>query len=92
MGELLQLSTEQLKEATQKLSMNMSGPTFDGKLIPMDVCEAYRNGAADHVEFLIGIASNERQIYKSFVGNQKYEVLVDKEIVGHLNFTRNEEQ
>ena len=80
MGELLQLSTEQLKEATQKLSMNMSGPTFDGKLIPMDVCEAYRNGAADHVEFLIGIASNERQIYKSFVGNQKYEVLVDKEM------------
>ena len=79
-GELMQLSTEKLKEASQKLSMNMSGPTCDGKLIPMDVCEAYRNGAADHVEFLIGIASNERQIYKSFVGKQKYEDLVDKEM------------
>ena len=78
--ELLQLSTEQLKETSQKLLLDLSGPTLDGKLIPIDVCEAYRNGAADHVEFIIGIASNERQIYKSFVGNQKYEGFVAKEM------------
>ena len=78
--ELLQLSTGQLKEASQKLLVDLSAPTLDGKLIPIDVCEAYRNGAADRVEFIIGIASNERQIYKSFVGNQKYEGFVAKEM------------
>ena len=80
MEELLQLSTEQLKEASQKLLLNLSCPTLDGRLIPMDVCEAYRNGTADRLEFIIGIASNERQIFKSFVGNQKYEGIVAKEM------------
>ena len=65
MEELMQLSTEQLKQASQKLLMGLflSGPVRDGRLIPADVYEAYRNGAADRVEFLIGVASNERKIY-----------------------------
>ena len=82
MEELMQLSTEQLKEASQKLLMGLflSGPVRDGKLIPADVFGAYRNGAADHVEFLIGVASNERKIYKSFVGSQTYEDFISGEL------------
>ncbi|MBR2183353.1 MAG: carboxylesterase/lipase family protein [Acidaminococcaceae bacterium] len=82
MEELLQLSTEQLKEASQKLLMGLflSGPTRDGKLIPEDVYEAYRNGTVAGVEFLIGVASNERQIYKSFVGNQAYGDFIANEL------------
>ena len=77
--DLLRLPEQRLKEATQTLAMDMSAPTLDGKLIPADVFAAYRNGAADCVEFLIGIPSNERHIYKSFVGDQKYEDYVAKE-------------
>ncbi len=36
----------------------LSGPVRDGKLIPADVYEAYRNGTASDIEFLIGVASN----------------------------------
>ena len=82
MEELMQLSTEQLKEASQKLLMGLflSGPVRDGKLIPADVYEAYRNGTATDIEFLIGVASNERKIYKSFVGNQTYGDFISSEL------------
>ena len=82
MEELMQLSTEQLKEASQKLLMGLflSGPVRDGKLIPADVYEAYRNGTATDIEFLIGVASNERKIYRSFVGNQTYGDFISSEL------------
>ena len=61
MKELLRLSTQQLKEASQKLASELSVPTRDDKLIPVDVYAAYRNGSASGIEFIIGIAANERQ-------------------------------
>lgn len=88
MEELLHLSTERLQEASQKLlkELYLSGPTRDGKLIPVDVLEAYRNGAADRIEFLIGVAKNERQVYKSVVGNQNYEEFVSNELNAILRY------
>ena len=88
MEELLQLSTERLQEASQKLlrELYLSGPTRDGKLIPVDVLEAYRNGAADRIEFLIGVAKNERQVYKSVVGNQNYEEFISNELNAILRY------
>ena len=41
---------------------------------------AYREGVASGIEFIIGIPSNERHVYKSSVGNQKYEEFVSKEL------------
>jgi len=73
MEELRRLPTEQLKKAAQKLWQNAIAPTCDGKLIPMDVYEAYRSGAVSCDEFIFGIPSDERQIYKSFIGAKKYE-------------------
>ena len=86
--ELLQLSTERLQEASQKLlrELYLSGPTRDGKLIPIDVLEAYRNGAADRIEFLIGVAKNERQVYKSVVGDQNYEEFISNELNAILRY------
>jgi len=87
--ELMRLSTEQLKEAQQKLVMNSSAPTRDGNLIPFDVPAAYRDGAAAGIEFIIGIPSNERQIYKSLVGDKKYEDFISKELDDILCFLDN---
>ena len=86
MEELLILPTEKLKEVSQKLALDLSGPTRDDKLIPVDVCTAYRNGAASGIKFIIGISNNERQIYKSFVGDQKYEDLISKELTYILHY------
>ena len=86
MKELLRLSTQQLKEASQKLASDLSVPTRDDKLIPVDVYAAYRNGSASGIEFIIGIAANERQIYKSSVGNDKYDAVISKEYNGILNY------
>ena len=88
MEELMRLSTERLKEVSQKLAPYMSAPTRDGKLIPSDVYAAYRNGNAFGVEFIIGITSNEMQVYKSSVGNKKYDDFISKEvnyILGYLD-------
>ena len=88
MEELMQLSTDRLKEVSQKILHDLypTGPTRDGRLIPPDAFEAYRNGAADHVEFLIGVARNERQVYKSVVGKQTYEDFITNELDIALQF------
>ena len=72
MEELLQLNTEALKDAAQRLWQNMSAPTCDGTLIPADVYRAYQEGAASGIEFIIGIPSSETKAFRSLVGNQKY--------------------
>ena len=90
MEELMKLPTQQLKEAQQKLALDLaSGPTREGKLIPFDVPAAYRDGAASGIEFIIGIPSNERQIYKSLVGVKKYEDFISKELDDILLFLDN---
>ena len=73
MEELLQLETEALKDAAQKLWQNLCAPTCDGKLIPIDVYQACQEGAAAGIEFIIGFSGNEMKTFRSFIGNQKYE-------------------
>ena len=72
MAELERLDTETLKAAAQRLWKNMCAPTCDGKLIPADVFRAWQNGAASDVDFIIGIPSNEMQIYRSLIGEENY--------------------
>ena len=72
MEELLQLSTEELKAAAQKLWRNMCAPTCDGASIPADVYQAFRDGAASGVDFIFGIPGNETQVYRSLFGAQNY--------------------
>ena len=78
--ELQRLSTEQLKDAAQKLGLQRVAPTCDGKLIPANVFDAYKNGAADGIEFIIGIPSNEGHVYKSFIGEENYEEIISENI------------
>ena len=77
MEELLQLDTQVLKDALQRLWMNMCAPTCDGKLVPKQVYEAYRNGAASGIEFIVGITSGEMQVFRSAVGRKNYEDAVN---------------
>ena len=72
MSDLLWMKTETLKDAAQRLWQNMCSPTCDGVLIPTDVYQAFKTGAASGVEFVIGIPSNEMQVLRSLIGNQKY--------------------
>ena len=81
MAELMQLSTEQLKDAAQKLWKYLALPTCDNKLIPSNVFNAYKNGAANGIEFIAGISKNERQIYKAFVGQENYKELISDNVV-----------
>ena len=74
----MQLSTEQLKDAAQKLWSYIAAPTRDGKFIPSDMFQVCRNGAANGIEFIIGIPNNESQVYKSFVGQKNYNEFISK--------------
>ena len=79
MKELIRLPTRCLKEVQQKLTPALSpGLTRDGKLIPEDVPTAYRDGTVSDIEFIIGISSNERQVYKSIVGEKNTRILYPK--------------
>ncbi len=82
MDELLKLDTEVLKEAAQKLWQNMCAPTCDGILIPVDVNKAFLNGAAAGIEFVIGIPSDETDVFRAFVGSQNYEELISAGMAG----------
>lgn len=79
MQELLQLKTESLKAAGQTLWQSMCGPVCDGAWIPSDMYRAYREGAASGIEFIIGIPRGEMAVYRSFIGEEKYEDLVSAE-------------
>lgn len=86
MAELMQLPEERLKEATHKLALNLSVPTRDDKLIPIDSFAAYRNGAAAGIDFIFGIPSNETQVYRAFVGSQRYEEFISKDLNYVFNY------
>ena len=76
MQELMQLSTESLKEAAQRLWRNMCAPTNDGALVPMDVFAAYEEGKALGVEFILGIPGREMHVMRSVIGDRNYEELI----------------
>ena len=76
MQELMQLSTESLKEAAQRLWRNMCAPTNDGTLVPADVFAAYEEGRASGVEFILGIPGREMHVMRSVIGDRNYEELI----------------
>lgn len=77
MAELMNLDTEALKDAAQRLWMNMCAPTCDGTWIPARVYDAYSNGAASDIEFIVGITGGEMQVFRSSVGGRNYEDAVN---------------
>jgi len=81
MSELMKLSTEELKEAAQKLLTYLPLPTCDGTLIPEEIFGAYENGETNGIEFIAGISKNERQIYKAFIGQKNYEDLISENVL-----------
>jgi para-nitrobenzyl esterase len=80
MDELQRLSSEQLKDLNQKIGLHRVAPTCDGKLIPANVFDAYKNGAADGIEFIVGIPSNEGHVLKSFMGEENFEEIISENI------------
>ena len=86
MAELAELKTEVLKEAAQKLWRNMCGPTLDGKLFPANLYNAYHDGAASGVEFIVGIPSKETQVFRAILGEQNYRDLVTAAVNDMKNY------
>ena len=76
MAELMQLNTEALKDAAQRLWKNFCAPTCDGALIPADVYQAFQEGKASGIEFIIGIPNHEGQVLRAFVGEENYRELI----------------
>ena len=87
MGELLRLDTESLKNAAQRLWNSMCAPTCDGTWIPNDLYLAFQEGAAEGIEFIIGISGNETQVYRSVFGEQNYKNLISIAVSSLQNIT-----
>lgn len=87
MDELLQLKTGDLRNAAQKFWPNTCAPTCDGSLVPVDVYKAYQDGAASGIEFIFGIPGNEGMVFRSIVGDQKYEDYISELMTDLQNHT-----
>ncbi len=57
-AELQKMNTEELLKASEIMSMQMF-PERDGKYLPIDPYEAYKNGAAKDIDFLQGCDKDE---------------------------------
>ena len=77
MEGLLQLETDTLKSAAQKLWQNMCAPTCDGTLIPADIYQAYQDGDALDIDFVIGFSGNEMQVSRASIGEQRFEAFMN---------------
>ena len=86
MDELQRLTSEQLKDINQKIGLHRVAPTCDGKLIPANIFDAYKKGAANGIEFIVGIPSNEGHVYKSFIGEENYEEILSENIEETLSY------
>ena len=86
MEQLSALDSEVLKEAAQTLWQDMCQPTFDGKLLPVDVPSAYREGKASDIRFIIGFPNNQAQAYHAVLGDANYEKLVSATLEDMQNY------
>ena len=64
----------------------MCGPTCDGKFVPVDIYRAFHDGAASGIEFIIGIPSNETQVFHSILGDKNYNDLVSVAVDDMQNY------
>ena len=68
MEELLALSEDEIVTLTQKLKSDLLAPKCDGELIPKDVYEAYIQGKAKHIQFILCASKDISNIYSSSIG------------------------
>ena len=82
MDELMQLDTQSLKDVAQRMWKNHCAPTCDGTLIPVDVYQAFQEGVASGIKFIIGFPAHEMQVLRSFIDAENYEVFVSEGMAG----------
>ncbi len=68
MDELLALSEGDLRRINEKLNMYNNFPQRDGRLIPLNPYEAYREGLSSDVEMLMGTNANESNYWIGEIG------------------------
>ena len=78
--ELLALPESKLNELTQQLKANMAAPRCDGKLIPADIFEAYSNGEAKDVSFIMCTSRDNASVYSATIGRGLSEMLASEAI------------
>ncbi len=80
MKELLALPESKLSELTQQLKACLATPRCDGKLIPADIFEAYKNGAAKDIPFILSTSRNMASVYGASIGRGFSETIITRQI------------
>ncbi len=68
MRELMALSGEQLRELNEKLNFYNNFPQRDGRLIPLDPYEPYKNGDTAGIDLMIGTNRDEMNYWVGEIG------------------------
>ena len=80
MDDLLALSEKEISELTQKLKGYLLAPKCDGRLIPKDVIEAYKNGAGKNIHFITCMCRDNINSYASSIGRSFSKSIVEETI------------
>ena len=85
MKELLALSESEIAALTQKLKGDLLIPKRDGKLISEDVYEAYRQGKAKDIQFILCASKDISNVYSSSIGRGFGEEVISSIIEYNIN-------
>jgi len=89
MEDLMKLTTEDIIKLNEKLNESNNFPMRDGKLIPLDPYQPYRDGEAKDIDMIIGTNANEMNYWIGELGGLfNYSVGIPikyKEDIKHLN-------
>lgn len=89
MEDLMELTTEEIAKLNEKLNESNNFPMRDGKLIPLDPYQPYRDGEAKDIDMIIGTNANEMNYWIGELGGLfNYSVGIPikyKEDIKHLN-------
>lgn len=68
MKQLSRVSTRRLRHANRHLTLYNAFPQRDGRLLPLDLYEAYRRGETAHLDLLIGTNEDEARYWIQELG------------------------
>ena len=69
-AELKTVTTEQLRDFSRQNYKLLETPPRDGRVVPQNISQAYRNGAASGVEFIFGFAADDISTWQAMLAGE----------------------
>ena len=69
-AELKTVTAEQLRDFSKRYYNLLETPPRDGRVVPQNISQAYRNGAASDIEFIFGFAADDISTWQAMLAGE----------------------